>query len=150
MAVELDTLVAARVASAQFDATTNTTLADIAGLSVDLEAGEWYLIDADVPATGNVTGGVKFALGGTATLTTVDVMSELWDVTTPGVTAYARRTGTGAGHATASAAGPSFRFRARGAVLVDAAGTLTVTFAQSASNGTSSVLVGASLLAYKV
>lgn len=147
MSVELDTLIATRVAAAQFDKT-NTTLADVTGLSVDLEAGEWYAVAADVPATGDATGGVKFALGGTATFTTVDVLHELIDLTSPGVT-YDRKTAAGSGHSTASAAGPSFRFRVRGAVLVNAAGTLTVTFAQAAANGTSSVLAGASLVAHK-
>jgi glycerol-3-phosphate dehydrogenase len=128
-----------RVAT-QFDKTSDATLANVTGLSVNVEASRTYRFKARLYTTSNSSGGVKAAIGGTATATAI--IYEAITHNGAAVSAQTRATslGTAVGGVTAVTAA---LIEIEGTIAVNAAGTLTVQFAQNASNGTaSSVLVG--------
>ena len=124
----------------QFDKTSSTTLGDITGLTANVKAAGVYKFRAVLFTTSNVAGGVKFAIGGTATATSVIYAAQVFE--TAGITigtARATALGTTVGDVTAVTVATCV---IEGTIVVNAAGTLTVQFAQNASNGTaSSVLV---------
>lgn len=126
--------------SSQFDKTSNTTLANITGLSATLIAGITYAFEAVLFTTSNVAGGVKFAISGTATATAIIYEAVVMDAAVIAAQTRATSLSTAVGGVTAVTAAIC---RITGTITVNAAGTLTVQFAQNASNGTaSSVLVG--------
>jgi len=130
--------------SAQFDKTSDTTLANITGLTRNVEAGRTYAFTAVLYTTSNVAGGVKAAIGGTATATSIVYEAEVKDGSTfPALgTTRATSLATTVGDVTAVTAA---RITITGTIVVNKAGTLTVQFAQNASNGSaSSVLVNSS------
>ncbi|MBL8186579.1 MAG: hypothetical protein JNK38_01155 [Acidobacteria bacterium] len=130
--------------STQFDKTSDTTLANVTGLSRNVEAGRTYAFTAVLYTTSNVAGGVKAAIGGTATATSIIYQADVLDGSTQATVGTARATAlaTTVGDVTAVTAA---RITITGAIVVNAAGTLTVQFAQNASNGSaSSVLVNSS------
>lgn len=130
--------------STQFDKTSDTTLANVTGLSRNVEAGRTYAFTAVLYTTSNVAGGVKAAIGGTATATSIIYQAEVMDGSTLATMGTARATslGTTVGDVTAVTAA---RITITGTIVVNAAGMLTVQFAQNASNGSaSSVLVNSS------
>lgn len=132
----------ARVAT-QFDATSTTTLANVTGLTANVAAGKTYRFEAKLYTTSNVAGGVKVAIAGTATATAIVYEGLTIDA---GLITQSRGTALGAavGAVTAVTAG---YITISGTITVNAAGTLTVQFAQNASNGTaSSVLVGSTFV----
>lgn len=128
--------------STQFNKTSDTTLANITGLSGSLAAGKTYKFETILYTTSNNSGGVKVAIAGTCTATNIIYES----LTTDGATVV----GVGTTRATALATTVSNHtsvtaalIKITGTITCNAAGTLTVQFAQNASNGTaSSVLVG--------
>lgn len=130
--------------STQFDKTSDTALANVTGLTRNVEAGRTYAFTAVLYTTSNVAGGVKAAIGGTATATSIIYQAEVLDGSTLATMGTARATSlaTTVGDVTAVTAA---RITITGTIVVNAAGTLTVQFAQNASNGTaSSVLVNSS------
>lgn len=122
----------------QFDATTNTTLANVTGLTRNVEAGRTYKFEANLFVDANVTGGSKYATAGTATATSIKYQIQLFDNSTNAATINSRQTAlagsTGQAGTTAGLA------LLKGEIVVNAAGTLTIQFAQNAATGTSSVL----------
>jgi hypothetical protein len=133
-----------RRASAQFDATASTALANVPGLSVAVQAGRTYSFEAALFVTPDAVGGAKYAIAGTATATAI--IYEITHVSDTGnsITIASRQTALG-GSAGAGGAGTGL-CRIKGLITVNAAGTLTVQFAQNAANGTSSVLAGSDFL----
>ncbi len=129
-----------RVAS-QFDKT-NVTLADIIGLSIDVLAGRTYHFRAVLFVDADVTGGHKYAIGGTCTATAIiaEILSIRNSTMLPTITTRVTALGSSAGEAS----GTAYLTIVEGTITVNAAGTLTIQFAQNAANGTSSVLVGSS------
>lgn len=133
--------------STQFDKT-NTTLANVTGLSVTLVAGKTYHFRAELFETSGA-GGHKYAISGTATATaiiydieTTDLSSQLLDIC-----ARATALDTAAGEAT----GSTHNTLIEGTITVNAGGTLTVQFAQNtAAGGTSSILVGSVFMVWEV
>lgn len=117
--------------------TSNATLADITGLSVSVAAGKTYSFAAYLYTTSNVAGGVKIAIGGTATATaiTYDAM-----ITDSGTTTQAARQ-TALGGAAGVTAVTAALCRVYGTITVNAAGTLTVQGAQNASNASASTFL---------
>lgn len=134
---EIPQIQQSRVTS-QFNKTNDAALASVTGLTSTLVAGRTYRFEIILYTTSNVGGGVQIGLGGTATATAVIAEAILFNA---GVSTQARVTALGAiGGVTAVTA--AF-IKINGTITVNAAGTLTATFAQNASNGTaSSVLVG--------
>lgn len=126
--------------STQFDKTTNTTLASITGLTATLVAGKTYLFTVTLYLTSDVVGGSKFAMNGTATATSIIYEIILLDNTSNANTITSRQTALGG--SSGQAGTTSGYCVITGTITVNAAGTFTPQFAQNASNGTSSVLVG--------
>lgn len=129
----------------QFDKTSSTTLGNT-GLSVAVSAGQRYTFVIEVFSSIG-PGGAKFSIGGTATATASIVDFIDYDIADQSVlsgrvasigTAFVTGVpiiGTGTFHTTIT-----------GYLLVNAAGTLTLQFAQNSSDLTTcSILVGSSL-----
>lgn len=130
--------------STQFDATSNTTLANVTGLSVTVAASGTYRFEAELYTTSNIAGGVKFAIAGTATATNIIYECTVIDTNVNAAQTRATALATAVGGVTAVTVAYA---KIRGTITVNGAGTLTVQFAQNASNGSaSSVLVGSTFL----
>lgn len=129
--------------SAQFDKT-NATLANVTGLSVSVVASGVYAFRATLYTTQDVTGLAKYAIAGTCTATAIRYTGFISDTTTAGGTTTGIGTATAlAGTITDSSTSVSGGTTVvNGTITVNAAGTLTVQFAQNGASGTSSVLVG--------
>jgi hypothetical protein len=128
----------------QFDKT-NTTLADVTGLSVPLAAGHTYAIRAVLHISPDATGGIKIATGGTATSTTYrhEYIAVRNDNNTIGAT---QASGTYQ-NAFSTSGGVYYDVTFEATILVNAGGTLTIQFAESSASGTSSVLWGSYMTA---
>jgi hypothetical protein len=130
--------------SAQFDKT-NTTLADITGLTTtsSLSAGKTYSFEANLFVDADVTGGSKYAIAGTATATAIKYYVNMTcDATNLNVITSRQTALAGSVGQAGCTAG---LVKINGTITVNAAGTLTVQFAQNAANGTSSVLTMSNL-----
>jgi hypothetical protein len=145
----LDTMLSlrSRVAT-QFDKTADTTLANVTGLTATVGAGLTYAFEAVLYTTSNTSGGVKFAIAGTATATTI--VYECLTIEGTSISAHTRASAL-AGAVGGVTAGAAAYAVIKGTIIVNAGGTLTVQFAQNASNGAaSSVLVGSSFIVNKI
>jgi hypothetical protein len=131
-----------RVAT-QFDSVT-TTLANITGLSVTVTAGRTYTFDATLFVDASLVGGSKYAIGGTATATSIVYQINLVDNTSNSNTITSRQTALAG--ASGQAGTTTGYANIHGTITVNAGGTLTVQFAQNVANGTSSVLVGSDFI----
>ena len=132
----------------QFDKTSSTTLGNVTNLTVNVVAGKTYSFRAMLFTTSNVAGGVKAAIGGTATATSIIYQGRTVDGTTLGADDRATSLGTAVGGITTVTV--AF-VEIDGTIKVNAAGTPTVQFAQNASNGAaSSVLVGSSFMVWRI
>lgn len=132
--------------STQFDKTSSITLSDITGLTANVAAGRTYRFEAILYTSSAITGGVKVAIGGTATATNIIYEAEVHQGGLTVVTGTQRATAlaTTVGDVTAVT---TAKVKITGTITVNAAGTLTVQFAQNASDGTaSSVLVGSNFI----
>lgn len=131
------------ITAAQFDKTTNTTLANVTGLTKTLLAGNTYEFEAVLFVDADATGGSKYAMAGTATATSIKYEIMLLDNATSAYTITSRQTAlAGSAGQAGTTAGLCI---IKGLIVVNAGGTLTVQFAQNASNGTSSVLTNSYL-----
>lgn len=127
--------------SSQFNKT-DTTLATITGLTSTLVAGEIYRFTVNLHITGDATGGVKFAMGGTATATSIIFETILTNNVGAAIALSARQTGLGSANA-ALTTGPTTAFcKIEGLIVCNAAGTFTPQFSEVTAIGTSSILVG--------
>lgn len=143
---QIHTIPAPRVTT-QFNKT-NTTLADVSGLSQNVQAGLTYIFEVVLFVDADATGGSKYAIAGTATATSIKYEVMLLDEGTDAYTIVSRQTAlAGSVGQAGTTAGLCV---IKGYITVNAAGTLTVQFAQNAANGTSSVLVGSHFVVQKV
>jgi hypothetical protein len=127
------------VTTAQFDKT-DTTLANITGLSVSVAAAGVYQFRAILHVTADAVGGHKYAIGGTATATSIIYQINALNNATNAFVINSRQTALAGAAGQAGAA--TVYTEIVGTITVNAAGTLTAQFAQNAAGGTSSVLVG--------
>jgi len=126
--------------TSQFDKATDTTLASITGLAVDLEAGIPYQFVAELFIDANGSGGSKFSMNGSVTATGIIYQINFINNSNGNIVVSSREVAIGGNDGqTGVTAGYCI---ITGAILVNAAGTFGPFFAQNASNGTSSVLVG--------
>lgn len=127
--------------TAQIDATsgtTGTTLTNVTGMSVNVLAAGVYTIEAYISGVGTANSGMKLAIGGTATATTISYNGKNYD----GTTLNANSTTTTLGNAVGGATAAFTDGVILGTIVVANAGTLTVQFAQNASHAdTTSVYV---------
>lgn len=126
--------------SAQFDKVANTTLNDVTGLTATLVAGATYAFEAILFVTASAAGGSKYTVAGTTTATAIIYDITLTNEGTSALAITSRQTALGG--AAGQAGATSGLCWIAGLITVNAAGTLTVQFAQNVANGTSSVLVG--------
>ena len=128
----------AKVTTAQMDIASSTTLTAIPGLSVNVLAGATYKFRAHLMGVSTTNGGLKCAINGTATATTVAYTG----THTNGTTTNAKSTTTTLGNAVGASTTVVKDFYIDGAITVATAGTLAVYAAQNASHSdTTSIYV---------
>lgn len=126
--------------SAQFDKT-NTTLANITGLTNNVLAGRTYRFRAILYTTSNIASGIRAAIAGTATASDIIYESMVYQagvLVAPG-TSRAAALAVAVANITAVTVATVI---IEGTITVNAAGTLTVQFALNTGVLTASVLVG--------
>ncbi len=143
-----DMLILESDVTTQFDKTTSTAYADVPGLSITLTTGKW-LIEAAVYVSADATGGYKSNLQGTMTATPF-VAQNLSTNNTGTPSAAVLKTSFPVADGVSAAGATTSTLYWTSTLTVTVAGTLKVQFAQSVSNGTSSVLVGSYLKGQKV
>ena len=136
-----------KVVGTPFSVTSNTTLANITGLSVNVTAGKTYVFYATLYTTSNSGGGVQAAVSGTCTASTI-----VYEASTQngGSITQSRSSvlGSAVGAVTAVTAA---RIDIEGTIIVANAGTLTIQFAQNASNANAStVATGSSFIVQQI
>lgn len=124
------------VVTSQYD-TTSTTLANVTGLSISVVPAT-YTFRAVLYTTSNVAGGVKAAISGTCTATSIAYEGLTFSGAAIGAETRATALGTAVGGVTAVTAA---LMTIEGTIVVATAGTLTAQFAANAAVGTSSVLI---------
>jgi hypothetical protein len=135
--------------STQFDKTADTTLANVPGLSVSLPVNaRTYSFRAVLHVTGDVVGGQKYAISGTAGA--ANIIYNIVTVSNTANTIVISSRQTALGGSAGQAGATSDYTTIDGTITLNVAGTLTVQFAQNAANGTSSVLVGSTLVAQQL
>lgn len=135
------------VTNSAFNKTTDTTLANITGLTATLAPGQ-YSFRAYLPATSGASGGVKLALGGTALATKITADAKAWNgLSVVGGARYNYNSTAAAPTGTLAAyTGVVTEIYVEGTITVTTAGTVTLRFAQNASDAaTSSILTDARL-----
>ena len=135
---------AVKVLDADFNKT-NTTLADVTGSSINLshsvDAGATYKFRAVLHIDADATGGLKFALNGTATATNIIYFNQAFGVSAGQVIGL-RSTALNDPKDTNSVT--TYYVIIEGSITVNAGGTLGVQFAQKTATGTSTVKRGSS------
>lgn len=122
--------------TSDFDTGNSTTLANITGLSATVQAGRTYSFEAVIPTASDVAAGVKFAIAGTATATSIFYEGLLYS----GAAVVAQtRSAALAGTVGAVTAVTAALCKISGTITVNAAGTLTVQMAQNVGNAVGSV-----------
>lgn len=135
--------ISARVSS-QFNVTSSAALANVPGLSVNVVAGRTYSFNTFLYTSSNASGGVQFAIAGTATATSIIYNALTFNAAVVSAQTRATALATSVGGVTNVVAAYT---EINGTITVNAAGTLTVQFAQNASFATqSSMLVGSFML----
>lgn len=128
--------------TADFSKTSDTTLANITGLSVNVRSGRTYAVKVKGIYTADVAGGVKLAIAGTATASFVNLEGYMVDNGGNALASAVRITALGTAH-TFTGITDGYEIL-EGVITASASGTLTVQFAQNVSNATpSTVLQGA-------
>ena len=124
--------------SAAFAKTSDTALANITGLTRNVEASRTYAFTAVLQTTAAATGGVKFAVSGTATATAISYEGVL----SGGAALIAQTRATALDTTVCSSMTATVgTCTIKGVITVANAGTLTVQFAQNTSDaGASTVL----------
>jgi len=125
--------------STQFDKT-NDTFSNITGLTANVEAGKTYRFEIIVFGNIGASGaGLKYAIGGTCTITNMYAGENTSSVP---ISTFGTTVASNGGSTT----GLVFK-RINGTITVNAAGTLTLQFAQDITNATpSSVMVGSTFV----
>jgi len=131
------------VTGANFDAISNTTLANVTGLSFNLVAGAFYSFKVVLSCTANIAGGIKIAIASTATTSYYLAKSWAWNGSTP--TFGSNGTIGAVEYASTSATATTFILE--GMYVASTTGALTVQFAQNVSSASaSSVQVGSNFI----
>lgn len=136
----VNTLGDTRVAS-NFTATSNVALANITGLTTTVVAAGHYSFHAVLFTTASTSGGVQFAVAGTATATSLEYEGVL---TSAGAIVNQTRSTALAGVVCSSAAAVAGTAVIDGTIVVNAGGTLTIEFAQNTSNASASTVLAGS------
>jgi len=130
----------------QFDKSSDTTLANVTNLTVNVVAAGVYQFTAVLLTTCAAAGGSKASISGTATHTAIAYNGWVTTAANVGTTTLSSAKDGVVGAATAL----NVTTEITGTCTVNAAGTLTVQFAQNFASGTSSVLVGSYLQVVRI
>jgi hypothetical protein len=125
--------------TADVPVTSSTVLIDVAGLSVNVSPGRTYSFEVYLTCTDAAAGGVRAAIGGTCTATAIVYDGLVRDTNAIKGMANATALGTVVASSTTTATS-GIVIEIRGSITVNAAGTLTVRFAQNTSNATASTV----------
>lgn len=139
--------------STQFDKSANTTLSAVTGLTATLVAGKTYRFEVQLLVNMDSSGECKFSLSGTATATAINYSSIAFNTDASVGSDYApyKDTALDSSHlGYSSASQQTSVIKIEGTITVNAAGTLTPKFAQETATGTSSVLVGSSMVVTQI
>ena len=137
------------VSTIELDATADTTLAPITGLSFSLVAGGTYMIRGHLSVVSGASGGLKVGItaGGGLTAT----LASLTGIALDGTSVVANTTATALSNNIVAYTGIVTDVLIEGALTVGVAGTITVEAAQNASNATpTKVLVLSTFSAVRV
>ena len=118
---------------------TNTTLADVTGLIAPVNNTNEFAFEAHLFVTADATGGMKVAVGGSATASTIVYDVVITDATTGAVVAAGRHTSVG-GTTSYAGASTSLHVAIYGCAAVNGGDQMAVQFAQNSASGTSTVL----------
>lgn len=118
-----------------FDKTSSTTLSDVTGLSVNVEAGGVYYFETTLFTTSNSAGGVKIGINGTCSASSIKYDVLIIDA---GATFQRRVTSLGSSYGATAVANALVKIY--GTITISSDGLLNVQFAQNASNGTRSTV----------
>ncbi len=136
-------------ATAQLDKTSNTTLADVTGMSVVLQAGKAYILDGWLSTTAGASGGLKVQLVASGGLSITS--GRYGAIALNGTTTVANTTVTALGTNIVANNAVITDVDISGVLVVNAGGTLTVQAAQNTSNGTTtSVFANSYLMAKRI
>lgn len=137
----------ATISTAQVDRASSTVLTNITGLTANVVSGGTYLFEAYITGTATANGGAKFAINGTATATSVSYTGSNLNGTTNNATTTTIILGNAVGASTAVLTNATIR----GAIVVNAGGTLNVQIAQNASHAdTTSAYINSYFLIMRV
>lgn len=125
--------------TSDFSVTSSTTLANITGLSVNVQAGRTYTFEANLLFTDAAAGGIKAAIGGTATATDIRYNGWIVDSGANGIKGNTQAAALATTVASSTTTGTDGIVVIKGTITVNAAGTLTVQMAQNTSSGTATV-----------
>lgn len=132
--------VAAAALTTAFSQASNTTLANLVGLSLPLVAGGTYRIRGQLQGTAAASGGIKAALtaasGLTLTLTSANVTG--WNYNGSTLNAVTNVTALGSDFSNSAAAYTNLLFD--GSFVVNAAGSVQLQAAQNTSNATATTV----------
>lgn len=124
-----------------FTKTTNTTLATVTGFTRTLLSGRIYMFKAKLIIAADATGGIKIDVGGTVTPSAV-----LWDAIAIGyggaLTLRITSHKVILSSALTDTNDTAFDVDISGTIAVTTGGTITIEFAQAASNGSSTIKAG--------
>lgn len=131
-----------RVTAANF-VSSSATVANVTGLSFNVAAGAVYRFKAVLHVTADATGGHKYAVGGTATATSLIAQVSSVDNGTNANIIDTRLTSLGS---TAGQAGATTAFTTiEGTIDVNAAGTVTIQFGENSAVNSATLLAGSTL-----
>lgn len=137
----------ATVVNTQFNKT-NTTLSNVTNLTASLLTGHTYSFDCWLHTTSNVAGGVKAAIN-YATGTSSTIIYEGFTADAGSIT-QTRATSSGATVGAVTAVTAATMHIVGTIVTTGSSGVLTVQFAENVAVGTSSVLVGSTLIVTQI
>ena len=138
-AKDLDNLQVYRV-STQFDKTTDTILATVTGLTANVSSPASYAFETVLFVNADATGGSKYAISGTCLASAIIYEILLFDDSTKAFTVTSRQITLGGNVGQAGTTAGLCLIK--GLITTSRQGTLTIQFAQTSAQGTSSVLVG--------
>ena len=131
------------VANGSFSSASNTTLANITGMSATVVSGGTYQIDIYMAVTNNGTGGIKLGMnGGTATATLLLVDTQVFNTTT----LTAENNIVALSSPLVNAAVAATLVFITGTITVNAGGTIQLQAAQNTSNATALTVANGSYL----
>lgn len=121
----------------------NTVLANVTGMTCNLISGVTYIIEGYISCVANATAGLKLALSGTSTASTI--LTDTWGYNTATLTAEQNATAIGTIY---SAAGALTVVEIGGTFVCNASGTIQLQAAQSVSNGTACTITNGSYITF--